>query len=101
MSRKPGILWTAVSLSDLREARDYISLDNPKAAARLAAKIRQRIVALATYPLSGRVVPEFQNVFLREVIVPPYRIIYLIEKPRIIVLRVWHAHRNLPDTLDL
>ena len=47
----------------------------------------------------GRVVPEFNQQDLHEVIVSPYRIIYrLNEDARLIeIIRVWHAARDTPE----
>ena len=41
------------------------------------------------FPESGRVVPEFHNVELREVIMSKYRIVYRIYSPeQIVILRI-------------
>jgi len=47
----------------------------------------------------GRVVPEFNQKDLFEVIVSPYRIIYRLkgDSGLIEVIRVWHADRDTPE----
>ena len=42
---------------------------------RLVVEVFQRIQALADHPDMGRVVPEFDQPFLRELIYPPFRIV--------------------------
>ena len=51
------------------------------------------------HPRIGRVVPEFNQQDLHEVIVSPYRIIYrLNEESKLIqVIRVWDATRDTPE----
>jgi len=53
---------------------------------------------LAQFPESGRAVPEFHNSHVREVIHPPYRIVYrLVGSDEIHVLTVHHSSRVLPQ----
>ena len=89
------VLWTDLALEDLRSIQRYIAFDKPTAAKKLAERIRQRILDLASHPLSGRAVPEFPRSGYREVIVAPYRIVYELEGGELRVLRVWHGRREL------
>jgi len=91
------ILWTGPALSDLREIRTFITADGrPLAAKRWAQGIRTRVEALVEHPKSGRRVPEFPTARYREIIVPPFRIVYQLEDLQILILRVWHSHRGIP-----
>ena len=47
----------------------------------------------------GRIVPEFDQPFLRELIHPPVRIVYCREPTRVRIVRVWRSERvlALPD----
>jgi plasmid stabilization system protein ParE len=82
----------------LIEAAAFIRREQPAAAQRLYAEIDRSTRLLRTHPKLGRVVPEFGNPFLRELIVIPYRVIYRIlpEKRSIEVLAVVHSARRLP-----
>ncbi len=95
MAKKHKILWTGPALDDLREIRDYISLDKPEAAKKLAKTIREKVLRLQDHPLSGRIVPEMAELGYREVIVAPYRIVYEVQKNRVVILRVWHGKREM------
>ena len=46
----------------------------------------------------GRVVPEYQNQILREIIFRPYRIVYRVnhEQEQCEIVRVWHSARGIP-----
>lgn len=48
---------------------------------------------LVDFPESGRIVPEFGMVNLREVIHPPFRIVYRVERNRVRIVRVWRSER--------
>ena len=61
----------------------------------LAERIRTSVLRLREVPESGRVVPELDPRRYREVMVPPYRIIYAVRAREVIILRVWHAKRDL------
>jgi len=47
----------------------------------------------------GRVVPEFDNGNIRELIETPYRLVYRIDESHesIEVVRIWHAARGKPE----
>ena len=91
MPSRHKILWTGPALDDPRDIREYVSRDDPSAAKGLADKIRKGVLRLADLPLSGRVVPELAGLNYREVIVSPYRIVYVAKQNRVIILRVWHG----------
>ena len=44
---------------------------------------------------SGRVVPEFDDGDIREIIFPPYRMVYIIDNSAISIIRVWRSERML------
>lgn len=67
----------------------------PDVGEKLVAEIFQRIEVLADHPDMGRVVPEFGQSFLREVIHPPFRIVYRRDFRKVRVVRVWRSERLL------
>ncbi|MBN1973896.1 MAG: type II toxin-antitoxin system RelE/ParE family toxin [Sedimentisphaerales bacterium] len=93
------IIWTQTAVEDLKEIVQYIALDNPDAAARLAERIISCIENASILPFSNRLVPEKGEYFIRESILKPYRTIYHTDADRevIHVLRIWHAARGIPD----
>jgi len=97
MAESRPVLWTSPALADLIEIREWVERDSPEVARRLAAKIRDRVNDLAAFPSSGRIVPEIGIERYREVIVRPYRVIYEIRENDLVILRVRHSRRNLPE----
>ncbi len=57
--------------------------------------IIDHIQTLRDNPDIGRMVPEFDEVKIRELIHPPFRIVYLREVISIHVIRVWRSERLL------
>jgi len=81
---------------DLDLITDYIALDSPRYAVEFANKILQRIEVLKKFKESGRIVPEFQNESLRELILGNYRIVYRIYPDNlVVVLRIIHGSKLL------
>jgi len=96
MGRKIAITFAASSLTDLEEILAYYQEQAvPQVGQRLVRGILEDIELLAAQPEMGRVVPEFELDFLRELIRPPFRIVYRREATRIRIVRVWRSERML------
>jgi toxin ParE1/3/4 len=93
------IIWSHSAVEDLKGIVQYIAMDDPDAAAKLADRIIQRIETASKLPFSNRVVPEKAEEPIREVILKPYRLIYQVDSNRSVlhVLRIWHASRGIPE----
>ena len=72
-------------------------MDKPKAAQKWAAEIKKSVIKLADYPRLGRIVPEFSDDSIREIIKGQYRIVYKInfEKDTVAILTIHHSKRHL------
>ena len=77
----------------------YSSQQVPEVGARMVVAIIEHVEQLMAFPDSGRVVPEFETPWLREVQLPPYRIVYRREDAVITVVRVWRSERLMDPTL--
>ena len=84
--------------ADLRDIIRYISLDDPERALRFGQFLVSRALLLIQSPELGRVVPDFEHVNIREIVVRSYRVVYRIDHQRrlIEVARFWHAARGTP-----
>ena len=84
--------------ADLEGIVRYVGAHNSDAAAQLGYELITRTEGIAVFPESGRVVPEFRQPFLREVICRQYRIIYRLQhdEQRIDIVRFWHGARGFP-----
>src|SRR5215212_6064221 len=93
--------WTRRALNDLREIGSYISQDNPDAARRWVARLRERGDKAAKMPRSGRIVPELGKDDVREVLLKSYRIVYRLQDEEIEVLTVFEGHQLFPENLEI
>ncbi len=84
--------------ADLKTIVRFIARHNSDAAARVGYELIVRAEKLAAFPEIGRVVPEFRQANLREVICRSYRIIYRLRQSeeRIDIVRFWHGARGFP-----
>ncbi|MBI5947474.1 MAG: type II toxin-antitoxin system RelE/ParE family toxin [Chloroflexi bacterium] len=89
------VVWTDVARADLRAIRDYIASDSPVFGARVFEAIMRRVDQLEQFPRSGRSVPEYDSVEVRELIEGAYRIIYFAGEEEVSVLGVVHGARSL------
>lgn len=102
MSQTYEIIWAGVAENDLKEIIEYIATNSPANALKILKKIKQKASSLYALPERGRIVPELQDqgIFLyRELIIPPWRIIYRISEMKVYVLSVLDARQNVEDIL--
>lgn len=84
------------AFGDLEEIKAYyLEQGVPHIGSRIISAIVEHIDILCENPDIGRVVPEFGAEKIRELIHPPYRIVYLREQKAIHVIRVWRSERLL------
>ncbi len=90
------ITWTENSKRDLKEIYTYIAFDSKYYAKETIIKLRQRTYILKSQISIGRIVPEFDNKLIRELIEGNYRIIYkIISSNKIDIISVFHSKRDL------
>ncbi len=91
-----AISFAESAIRDLEEVQAwYAEQGVPEVGARRVDEIFQRVEALADHPDMGRVVSEFDQLFLRELIYPPFRIVYRRDTLRVRIVRVWRSERLL------
>jgi toxin ParE1/3/4 len=90
------IVWSKRALDDLDIIFEFISSDSSRYAHSTIEKITQSTDIIINQPRVGRVVPEFKEENLRELIVGNYRIIYeLVDHNQVVVLTVHHSSRKM------
>jgi toxin ParE1/3/4 len=92
-----NVFWTETAIRHLSAIRTYIEQTSPTYAKRLVDRITARSQQIAAFPNSGRVVPEFANDRVREIIEGNYRIIYTFQGNQIEILAVLHGAQQLSD----
>jgi len=93
------VVWTEVSVEDLREIFDYISNNSTHYARITVDRIYKSVHQISINPRTGRIVPEIGDEALRELIIGKYRLIYyIINEYRVDILRVYHSARSFSDS---
>ena len=86
------------ALTDLERIVAYIAPHNPVAAEQIGSQLLDAAFSLRAFPERGRMVPEFRNPELPEIIFRSYRIIYRVNSTdqSLEVIRFWHGARGFP-----
>jgi len=95
------IVWTKISLEDLKEIYDFIADDSIRYAEITVNKIYQKVQSIKTNPYLARIVPELNEENIREIVSGNYRIIFKIIDIKLVhILRIYHSARLMKkDTL--
>ncbi len=102
MSQTYQIIWAGIAESDLKEIISFIAIESPASASNILDKIKQTTSNLYTHPERGRIVPELQGqgiLTYRELITPPWRIVYRVSDKNVYVLSILDSRRNVEDIL--
>ena len=84
------------AFNDLESIKEYYTEENvPHIGQKFVVSIIDHIQTLNENPDIGRVVPEFNDKKIRELIHPPFRIVYLREPNSVQVIRIWRSERVL------
>lgn len=84
------------ALGDLAGIQEWYAEEGvPEVGDRLIAEIFEQVEVLADHANIGRIVPEFGQAFLRELIHPPFRIVHRLDAQRVRIVRVWRSERLL------
>jgi plasmid stabilization system protein ParE len=98
------VFWSHTAQEDLKEIIEYIATEDLPAAFRILEQIRAKAGDLVSLPERGRLVPELKDQGIglyRELVVPPWRILYRITGRKVHVLAVIDSRRNVEDILLL
>lgn len=88
------------ALSDLQEIKAYyLEQGAPDIGQKFVTAILKSVQRLRDHPDSGRKVPELDQEHIREIIHPPFHVVYLRDVSSANLVRVWRSERllSLPD----
>ena len=95
-AERRAYIWTRPALADVLENTHYIAADSVRYAQIVAERLFTAVERLEAYPRSGRVVSELSAATVREVIEPPYRIVYRVGAEMLEIIAVVHSARRFP-----
>ena len=93
------LIWSPAARDDLHNIIGFIARDNTDRAMSFGYELISETDRLQDFPDIGRVVPEYQNDRLREIVFRPYRIVYRVNHKRKLceIAPVWHSARGTPQ----
>jgi toxin ParE1/3/4 len=90
------IIWSKRGLSDFQEHLSHIEKTSLQNAKQVAKSIIKKIDMLVNFPEMGRVVPEFAQKELREIIVYQYRVVYRVRSlDTVEIINIYHSKQLL------
>lgn len=95
------IAFSKSAIDDLKGIKAYyLEQGVPQVGLDFIVAIMAHIETLSDHPDIGRLVPEFNDGSIRELIHTPFRIVYLRDSSTIKIIRVWRSERQLilPET---
>ena len=96
------VVWAKSARRDLESIVAYLADRSPQAALSVLDRLEARTRSLSTLADRGRVVPELGRLHIeqyRELVSAPYRIVYRVRGPKVLILAVLDARRSLEDVL--
>ena len=94
MARK--VAWAESASDDLAEIASYIAKGSAFYAAAVVRELLEAARSLDLFAQRGRVVPEYRDLSIRELLVRDYRLIYEVSEVAVHVIRIVHGARPLP-----
>ena len=91
------IIWSPLAQHKLTDIADYIAQDKPGAALDWVESVLDQVENLASFPKSGRDVPELNNKQYKELIIGNYRVIYKILEKEIHILTIRNFKKLLSE----
>jgi len=93
------LTWSPIARDDLHDIVTFIARDNVNRAMSFGYALISETDRLQDFPESGRVVPEYRNSTVREIVFRPYRIVYRVDHGtgRCEIARIWHSSRGVPQ----
>jgi toxin ParE1/3/4 len=89
------VVWSPRAVQDLESIAEFIAADSPAYARVVVRNIVHKAKALSRFPRIGRMVPEFGDQEIREIVVYSYRVIYRIQTEELVIAAIVHGKRDL------
>ena len=91
------IIWSPDAADDLESICDYIAEDSDYYARVFVNGVIKAIERLMIFPESGRIVPEYDQKDIREIIFQNYRIVYRVKSDTIEIVAITHGARLMEE----
>ena len=89
------VVWSKEALQRLLDIEEYIAEDNVTKAIEFTDFLVSQSLKIEDNPKIGRVIPEFGDEDIRELLIKGYRLVYRPGAGRIDILTVFEGHRRI------
>ena len=90
------IRWLKQAEHELDEIWRFVAEDSPQNASAIIVRLVKAARDLGDDPRIGHVVPEFNQIEIREYAVWPFRLVYRVDESGIVILAIVHGAREMP-----
>jgi len=87
--------WSEEALEDIESIATYIEKDSPIYAKSVVSKFFEKADILKDFSELGRIVPELNDISIREIFIYSYRLVYKITDDTVLFVAVVHGKRLL------
>ncbi len=88
--------FSPLSISDLKDIRDYIALDSPETADKYIPKLHKRALDIADFPNTGsNLAKKIRTKVKYKYVIDDYLIFYLLSDEAVRIIRVMHGSRDI------
>ncbi|WP_420129199.1 type II toxin-antitoxin system RelE/ParE family toxin [Longimicrobium sp.] len=91
------VIWSPRAIVELESEASWIAVDRPHAAWTFIEKMLDASARLGEYPYSGKQVRGHSDLPLRELVVAPYRMIYLPQPRKVSIVTLKHSREELTE----
>ena len=91
------VRWSHTAASDLEDICAYIGRDSPHYASSFAKRIVSATRLIGQFPESGRIVPEYRDPAIRELIYQGYRVVYRLKAEASEIVQICHGAKRLRE----
>ena len=88
------VIWSPSSLEDVNQIAQFIARDSSDQAALFVTRLIEATDRLASFPRSGRAIPEMGNPDCREITYGAYRIMYRVQGEDAWITGIVHGARD-------
>lgn len=88
------VRWTNPAKRDLKKIHDYIAEDSRFYAKKVVETLVAKAELLSDMPEMGRMIPEFGDSSIRELIIFSYRLVYEVKTDHVDILTIIHGKRD-------
>ncbi len=94
MRKDLKVLWTENAVQDLLGIKTFIAQDSIDRAEEWLVELYKAGENLSQFSSRGRIIPEFNQENLRELLIENYRLVYRVTSTTVEIIAVFEGHRQ-------